>query len=129
MPTRTGTLTRILPAAFQMVWTGLLNTDDGSAWDYVEGAADDFVSVTGTFGVGGTLVIQGSADGVTWSTLTQAGGSTTATDANAASVNADITAYAALNGSASSGANSTAASGGYGFSAANGFPVVNHARE
>lgn len=60
---------------FQRVtWLALANGDDGApviACDY----QDRTVQVTGTFGTGGSVTIQGSNDGgTTWSTLTDPGG-------------------------------------------------------
>jgi hypothetical protein len=51
-----------------VTWTGLLNTDDGSGVDWVD-FADRCFQVTGTFGTGGSLTIQGSNDGVNWAAL------------------------------------------------------------
>lgn len=51
------------------IWASLANGDDGAS---VEGPgyADRSFQVSGTFGAGGTLVIEGSNDsGTTWSTL------------------------------------------------------------
>lgn len=45
-------------------WTGLLNGDDGSPERQVS-YADRSVQVKGTFGAGGTVVIEGSNDGGT----------------------------------------------------------------
>jgi len=50
-------------------WTGLLNGDQGSA---VEAAdwADRTVQMSGTFGVGGSVTLEVSNDGTTWTALT-----------------------------------------------------------
>lgn len=50
-------------------WTGLLNGDTGAAVELVD-FADKTVTITGTFGTGGTLVLQGSNDGTNWFSLT-----------------------------------------------------------
>lgn len=51
-------------------WLGMANGDDGASMD-LPAFADKSVQVTGVFGVGGELSIQGSNDGgVTWHTLT-----------------------------------------------------------
>ena len=50
-------------------WTGLLNGDDGGPAE-LPGYADRTVQVTGTFGAGGTIVIEGSVDGINYVTLT-----------------------------------------------------------
>lgn len=53
----------------QSKWTGLLNGDDGAA--QLNGSLPDkTVHVKGTFGTGGTIIIEGSNDGSTWKTLT-----------------------------------------------------------
>src|SRR3990172_8359626 len=54
----------------KLVWSGLLNTDSGD-WVDLGALSDKTMQVLGTFGVGGTLVIQGSNDGgTTAATLT-----------------------------------------------------------
>lgn len=50
-------------------WTGLLNGDTGAAVELVD-YADKTVTITGTFGSGGTIVLQGSNDGTNWFSLT-----------------------------------------------------------
>ena len=52
-----------------VTWTGLLNGDDGSSWEGPD-CADRSVAVTGTFGTGGSITIQGSNDGTNWFALT-----------------------------------------------------------
>lgn len=56
-----------------VVWTPLANSDTGSPAPFQPGA-DRSVQVRGTFGAGGTVIIQGSNDllaaGATWATLT-----------------------------------------------------------
>lgn len=49
-------------------WAGLLNGDTGSVIE-MPGSSDRSVQFTGTFGSGGTAVIEGSNDGVTYFTL------------------------------------------------------------
>lgn len=66
-PTRTDLKTGV-PACI-ITWTGLLNTDTGSAIELVD-YPDKTVTITGTFGTGGTLVMQGSNDGTNWFSLT-----------------------------------------------------------
>src|SRR5690606_19607919 len=54
-------------------WTGLANGDDGAPVEY--GAfADRSVQITGTFGAGGTVLIEGSNNGTNWTGLTDAMG-------------------------------------------------------
>jgi hypothetical protein len=74
------------------VWTGLLNGDDGEKlqpFDY----SDCTIQFDGTFGAGGTIVWQGSNDGTTWFTLTDA--QTTAISKTAAAIEqvAEVSLY------------------------------------
>jgi hypothetical protein len=50
-------------------WLALANGDQGSAVELVN-FADRTVQVTGTFGAGGSLTVEGSLDGVTYGPLT-----------------------------------------------------------
>lgn len=55
-------------------WTPLTTTNtDGAPVEWLQWA-DRCVQVTGTFGTGGTVVLQGSNDGSTWATLNNAQG-------------------------------------------------------
>jgi hypothetical protein len=49
-------------------WTGLLNGDDGTPLEFPQ-YADRSVQVTGTFGAGGTIVLEGTNDGTNYVTL------------------------------------------------------------
>ena len=72
MATRAITTGKSGPGTYKATWTGLLNTDDGAPWSEDGGSssfADKVAHVTGTFGVGGTVVIEGSNDGVNWAVL------------------------------------------------------------
>jgi hypothetical protein len=52
-----------------VTWSNLANGDDGAPLEY--GAfADRSIQFSGTFGAGGTVVFEGSNDGVTYVTLT-----------------------------------------------------------
>lgn len=62
------------PYAAGATWA-LANTDDGVAVDLHE-YSDRSVQVSGTFGVGGTVVIEGSNNGTVWSTLRDPQGTT-----------------------------------------------------
>ena len=53
-----------------LTWTGLVNTDSGAPVTHIAQFADRSIQVTGTFGAGGTVLIEGSLDGVTYATLT-----------------------------------------------------------
>lgn len=69
MATRTAVQTAVPNAHAQLVtWSGLLNTDVGSAIQLAH-FGDRTVQVTGTFG-GGTMTFQGSNDGTNWASLT-----------------------------------------------------------
>lgn len=60
------------PGTYKATWTGLLNTDDGAPWSEVGGCssfADKVAHVTGTFGVGGAVAVQGSNNGTDWTAL------------------------------------------------------------
>lgn len=52
-----------------VAWGGLANGDDGASALFA-GVADKTVQVTGTFGTGGTAIVEGSMDGTNWSPLT-----------------------------------------------------------
>lgn len=53
-------------------WAGLLNTDSGAPIGY-QGSGDKSIQFTGTFGAGGTIVLEGTLDkdpaSATWFTL------------------------------------------------------------
>lgn len=70
MATRNATITDASPTGIAklVTWTGLLNTDDGAAADWVD-YSDRCFQVTGTFGTGGSCTIQGSNDGTNWAPL------------------------------------------------------------
>lgn len=51
-----------------ITWSGLLNGDDGASSQWTD-FADRCFQVTGTFGTGGSLAIEGSNDNVTWHIL------------------------------------------------------------
>ncbi|MBX9697861.1 MAG: hypothetical protein K2X74_00435 [Acetobacteraceae bacterium] len=65
---------QLSPRAVVVNWTPLANGDDGEPYSRDIGGADRSVQVAGTFGAGGTLVIEGSNDpdplAATWFTLT-----------------------------------------------------------
>lgn len=52
-----------------VVWTGLLNGDDGAPFEGYDWA-DASVQISGTFGVGGSVNITGSNDGTNYVLLT-----------------------------------------------------------
>lgn len=56
-----------------VTWSPLQNGDDGDAIPFSQ-YADKSVQVAGDFGVGGTVVFEGTNNGVDWATLTDAQG-------------------------------------------------------
>jgi hypothetical protein len=70
MATRNGSITAVseLDTVKLVSWTGLLNGDNGAAAQWCD-YADRCIQVTGTFGTGGSLTIQGSNDGTNWGSL------------------------------------------------------------
>lgn len=75
MATRDPAITRPGPSFSLQVatWSGLLNGDVGNAFEFTDWA-DRTVQVSGTFGAGGNVLIEGSNDGTNWNTLTDATG-------------------------------------------------------
>lgn len=59
--------------AIVATWTGLASGDDGSPLQHAPWS-DRSVQVSGTFGAGGTLVLEGSNDGTNWAVLNDAFG-------------------------------------------------------
>jgi hypothetical protein len=51
-----------------VTWTGLLNGDDGAPVE-LPTHSDRSIQVVGTFGVGGTAVLEGSNNGTDWAPL------------------------------------------------------------
>lgn len=51
-----------------VTWTGLLNGDDGEPAQLAT-YSDRSVQVTGTFGTGGSVTVEGSNDGTNWFAL------------------------------------------------------------
>lgn len=71
MATRSGTVGRNVDprdTSVIVTWTGLLNGDDGAPVALPSYGEKTF-QLSGTLGAGGTLQIEGSNDGVTYSTL------------------------------------------------------------
>lgn len=68
MAIKTGQFATYGGGASVITWAGLANADSGSAGDLV-GSPDKTVQVTGTFGAGGSVTLQGSNDGTNWETL------------------------------------------------------------
>lgn len=62
--------TSISPKARLATWTGLLNGDTGEPFLYSDYGGDASVEVQGTFGVGGSITLEGSNNGVTFYAMT-----------------------------------------------------------
>lgn len=69
MATRAIANSEITTRAILVTWTGLLNGDDGAPYEGGDWG-DRTVQFAGTFGAGGTIVLEGSNDGTTYFTLT-----------------------------------------------------------
>lgn len=74
MPTQPVNASRVSPLLSAAQWTALANGDDGAAFEWVNGDGQLFVTASGTFGAGGSITIQGSANGTAWSALVLVGG-------------------------------------------------------
>lgn len=92
MATRTLVRTDMYHGVVLASWSGLLNGDDGAPLEAV-GHADKTVQITGTFGVGGTIVIEGSNDGTNYATLTDPQGNAISKTAAAIEMIAEHTRY------------------------------------
>lgn len=73
MATRAATITNpnymLADDGVQIVqWTGLLNGDDGAPVELAT-HADRSMQITGTFGVGGNVIVEGSNDGTNYAQL------------------------------------------------------------
>jgi hypothetical protein len=73
-----------------VTWTGLLNGDDGDPFE-MPGWPDRSIQVLGTFGVGGTIVFEGSNDGTNYVTLTDPQGNTISKTAAALEAVSELT--------------------------------------
>lgn len=69
MAVRSVARTNLYDGCVLLVWTGLLNGDTGEPAE-LAGHADKSVQILGTFGAGGTIVIEGSNDSTNYVTLT-----------------------------------------------------------
>lgn len=54
-------------------WTPLANGDDGNGAQYM-GSGDRSIQIEGTFGAGGTVIVEGTNDGTNWRQLKDATG-------------------------------------------------------
>jgi len=95
MATRSATITPIRAFgddAHIISWTGLLNGDVGEAVE-MPGSIIRSIQFTGTFGVGGTIVLQGSNDGTNYVTLTDPQGNAISKTAAGIESISEITRY------------------------------------
>lgn len=95
MAVRTPTITEIKTwrdHVHTITWTGLLNGDTGNPV-LMPGSTVRSIQFTGTFGVGGTIVAQGSNDGTNWFTLTDFQGNTISKTATALENIEEVTLY------------------------------------
>lgn len=76
MATRTHSGVWVQKGVYRVTWSGLLNGDVGDDVD-LSRFPDKTVQVAGTFGAGGTLVIEGGNDGTNRTTLNDSRGETT----------------------------------------------------
>lgn len=74
MATRNGTMINDHDGRVKYNWPGLLNGDSGSAMGLMEHTADYMIQASGTFGVAGSVALQGSNNGVDFFALKDAGG-------------------------------------------------------
>lgn len=77
MATRNGTLSEVseIGTVKLVEWTGLLNGDDGSAAQWCD-YADRCIQVSGTFGTGGSVTVEGSNNGTVWAAMADPQGNT-----------------------------------------------------
>lgn len=68
MATRSNISTWLSKRVLRTQWTGLLNGDDGNP-ETPGRLSDRSVQISGTFGAGGSISIQGSNDGINWTIL------------------------------------------------------------
>jgi len=95
MATRVHTVEEIKPfgdRAHIIQWTGLLNGDDGDLME-MPGSLIRGVQFTGTFGSGGTIVLEGSNDGTNFVTLTDPQGNAISKTSAAIEAIQELTRY------------------------------------
>lgn len=78
--------------AWVVSWSSMANGDDGEPLQN-PGSSDRSVQVTGTFGAGGTVVIEGSNDGTTYKTLTDPQGNALSFTAASLEAIQEVTRY------------------------------------
>lgn len=111
MATRTATITQITTFkdnAHVVQWTGLLNGDDGSPIE-MPGSSDRSVQFSGTFGTGGTILLEGSNDGTNYVVLTDPQGNAISKTAAGIEAVTELTRYVRPRVSAGDGSTSLVA--------------------
>lgn len=73
-------------------WSGLLNGDDGAPIE-MPGSADRSIQITGTFGVGGSINLEGSNDGTNYVVLTDPQGNAITKTAAAIEAISELTRF------------------------------------
>lgn len=91
----TGTIAKLstfLDEVHVITWAAIPNGDSGSPVE-MPGSADRSVQILGTFGAGGTIVIEGSNDGTNYVTLTDPQGNALSKTAAAIEAVSELTRY------------------------------------
>lgn len=111
MTTRAATLS-VIPAygerAHVISWSGLLNGDDGAPIE-MPGSSDRSIQYQGTFGTGGTIILEGSNDGVNYHPLTDPQGNAISKTAAGIEAIMELTRYVRPRVSAGDGSKSLVA--------------------
>lgn len=111
MATRAATLS-VIPAYGERVhvisWSGLLNGDDGAPIE-MPGSSDRSIQYQGTFGTGGTIILEGSNDGVNYHPLTDPQGNAISKTAAGIEAVMELTRYVRPRVSAGDGSTSLVA--------------------
>ncbi len=111
MTTRAATLS-VIPAygerAHVISWSGLLNGDDGAPIE-MPGSSDRSIQYQGTFGTGGTIILEGSNDGVNYHPLTDPQGNAISKTAAGIEAIMELTRYVRPRVSAGDGSTSLVA--------------------
>lgn len=89
-------------------WTGLLNGDDGVPVE-LPGASLRSIQFTGTFGTGGTILLEGSNDGSNYVTLTDPQGNAISKTSAGLEASEEVTRYVRPRVSAGDGSTSLTA--------------------
>lgn len=85
-------VTENIRLAHVVTWSGLLNGDTGDAHELPH-QVEKSAQAIGTFGTGGIVVLEGSNDGINWSTLTDHTGAVVSFGAAGLKQVAEVTRY------------------------------------